>query len=178
VNVSAVQLHSPGFTDLLRNVLEATELPPAQLTIELTESVLVKHDRVFRILEELRTIGVKVAIDDFGTGYSSLSYLQKFPVTSVKVDRSFVAELTAGDPGLVRSIVSLAEALGLTTIAEGVETAGQLQALAALDCDLSQGFYIGYPQAPDKIDALLNNQPPSPQDPATNNGRKAIGTNR
>ncbi len=178
VNVSAVQLHSPGFADLLRNVLQATGLPPALLTIELTESVLVEHDRVLRILEELRTIGVKVAIDDFGTGYSSLSYLQKFPVTSVKVDRSFVAELTTGDPGLVRSIVSLAEALGLTTIAEGVETAGQLEALAALDCDLTQGFYIGYPQAPDKIDALLNNQPPNPHDPPTNDGRKAIGTSR
>ena len=178
VNVSAVQLHSPGFTDLLRNVLEATGLPPDLLTIELTESVLVEHNRVFRILEELRTIGVNIAIDDFGTGYSSLSYLQKFPVTSVKVDRSFVAELTTGDPGLVRSIISLAEALGLTTIAEGVETAGQLEALTALDCDLSQGFYIGYPQAPDKIDALLNNQPPNPHDPATNNDPKAIGTSR
>jgi predicted signal transduction protein with EAL and GGDEF domain len=84
--------------------------------------------------------------------------------------------LTTGDPGLVRSIVSLAEALGLPTIAEGVENAGQLEALAALDCDLTQGFYIGYPQAPDKIDALLNNQPPGPHDPATNDGRNAIGT--
>jgi len=177
VNVSAVQLHNPGFPDLLRNVLETTGLPPALLTVELTESVLVDHDRVVLILEELRSIGVKIAIDDFGTGYSSLSYLQKFPVTSVKVDRSFVAELTHGDPGLVRSVIALAEALGLTTVAEGVETVGQLEALVALDCDLSQGFYIGYPQAPDKIDALLNNRPPSPHDPATNDGHKAIGTN-
>jgi diguanylate cyclase (GGDEF)-like protein/PAS domain S-box-containing protein len=157
VNVSAVQLHNPGFTDLLRNVLETAGLPPSLLTLELTESVLVDQERVVRILEELHTIGVKIAIDDFGTGYSSLSYLQKFPVTSVKVDRSFVAELTNGDPGLVRSIVSLAEALGLTTVAEGVETAGQLEALTALDCDLSQGFYIGYPQSADQIDTLLEN---------------------
>jgi EAL domain-containing protein (putative c-di-GMP-specific phosphodiesterase class I) len=177
VNVSAVQLHSPGFIGLLQNVLETSGLPAPLLTIELTESVLVDHDRVVRILEELHTIGVKVAIDDFGTGYSSLSYLQKFPVTSVKVDRSFVAQLTNGDPGLVRSIISLAEALGLTTVAEGVETAGQLEALTALDCDLTQGFYIGYPQTSDQIDTLLNNQPPSPHDPATNDGRKAIGTN-
>ena len=155
VNVSAVQLHNPGFTDLLRNTLETTGLAPQLLTIELTESVLVDQDRVVQILEQLHTVGVKIAIDDFGTGYSSLSYLQKFPVTSVKVDRSFVAELTNGDPGLVRSIVSLAEALGLTTVAEGVETAGQLEALTALDCDLSQGFYIGYPQTADQIDALL-----------------------
>jgi diguanylate cyclase (GGDEF)-like protein/PAS domain S-box-containing protein len=177
VNVSAVQLHNPGFTDLLRDVLETAGLPPSLLTIELTESVLVDHDRVVRILEELRAIGVRIAIDDFGTGYSSLSYLQKFPVTSVKVDRSFVGELTNGDPGLVRSVIALAEALGLTTVAEGVETAGQLAALAALDCDLTQGFYIGYPQASDKIDALLNNQPPSPHDPATTGSSKAIGTN-
>jgi diguanylate cyclase (GGDEF)-like protein/PAS domain S-box-containing protein len=155
VNVSAVQLHSPGFNDLLRNVLETSGLPAPLLTIELTESVLVDSERVMRILEQLSTIGVKIAIDDFGTGYSSLSYLQKFPVTSVKVDRSFVAELTNGDPGLVRSIVSLAEVLGLTTVAEGVETADQLKALDALNCSLSQGFYIGYPQTADKIDALL-----------------------
>jgi diguanylate cyclase (GGDEF)-like protein/PAS domain S-box-containing protein len=181
VNVSAVQLHNPGFADLLRNTLQTTGLPPHLLTIELTESVLADQDRVVLILEQLRTIGVKIAIDDFGTGYSSLSYLQKFPVTSVKVDRSFVAELTNGDSGLVRSIVSLAEALGLTTVAEGVETAGQLEALTALDCDLSQGFYIGYPQTPEEIDTLLScgdlhyegaNGPPSPHNPVTNNSRK------
>jgi diguanylate cyclase (GGDEF)-like protein/PAS domain S-box-containing protein len=176
VNVSAVQLHNPGFTDLLRNTLATTELPPQLLTIELTESVLADQDRVVEILEQLHTIGVKIAIDDFGTGYSSLSYLQKFPVTAVKVDRSFVAQLTNGDPGLVRGIVSLAEALGLTTVAEGVETAGQLEALTALDCDLSQGFYIGYPQTAEQIGTLLNQQRDS-HGAAPSNGRKTIGRN-
>ena len=102
---------------------------------------------------------MSIAIDDFGTGYSSLSYLQKFPVSSVKVDRTFVAELAArGDSGLVRSILSLAEALGLTTVAEGVETAGQLEALNALECDLAQGYFLGYPQNSADITELLRGE--------------------
>ncbi len=156
VNVSGTQLHNPGFIDVLRNALKDSGLAPSLLTIELTESILVEHSRVAQILEEIRGVGVSIAIDDFGTGYSSLSYLQKFPVTSVKVDRTFVAELAArGDSGLVRSILSLAEALGLTTVAEGVETAGQLEALNALECDLAQGFFLGYPQNSADISELL-----------------------
>jgi diguanylate cyclase (GGDEF)-like protein/PAS domain S-box-containing protein len=156
VNVSATQLHNPGFIDVLRSALADSGLAPSLLTIELTESILVEHTRVAQILEEIRAVGVSIAIDDFGTGYSSLSYLQKFPVTSVKVDRTFVAELAArGDSGLVRSILSLAEALGLTTVAEGVETAGQLEALNALECDLAQGFFLGYPQNSADITELL-----------------------
>ncbi|MFZ1880506.1 MAG: EAL domain-containing protein [Gaiellaceae bacterium] len=159
VNVSATQLHNPGFIDVLRAALEDSGLPPELLTIELTESILVEHNRVAQILEEIRSVGVSIAIDDFGTGYSSLSYLQKFPVTSVKVDRTFVAELAArGDSGLVRSILSLAEALGLTTVAEGVETAGQLEALNALECDLAQGYFLGYPQTSADITELLHGQ--------------------
>ena len=159
VNVSATQLHNPGFIDVLRNALSDSGLPPSLLTIELTESILVEHSRVAQILEEIRAVGVSIAIDDFGTGYSSLSYLQKFPVTSVKVDRTFVSELAArGDTGLVRSILSLAEALGLTTVAEGVETAGQLEALNALQCDLAQGFFLGYPQNSEDITELLNGE--------------------
>ena len=97
-------------------------------------------------------IGVGIAIDDFGTGYSSLSYLQDFPVTSVKIDQSFVAGLSAaGDSGLVGSIIALGDALGLTTVAEGVETAGQLNELVSLSCDLAQGFHLGYPQRPHQV---------------------------
>ena len=105
----------------------------------------------------MRAIGVGIAVDDFGTGYSSLSYLQRFPVTSVKVDRSFVSELKVnGDSGLIRSILTLAEGLGLTTVAEGVETAGQLETLTNLECNLTQGFSIGYPQDSVEIDRLLH----------------------
>ena len=156
VNVSGLQLHQPGFIDDLQEILETTGLDPSLLTLELTESVLVQHQRVENILSELRTIGVGIAIDDFGTGYSSLSYLQQFPVTSIKVDRSFVADLTAGGKvGLVRSILSIGDALGLTTVAEGVETIEQLEALARLGCDCAQGFPLGRPLSPGEIDGML-----------------------
>ncbi len=170
VNVSAAQLRSPAFPGLLRRVLASTGLPHSLLTIELTESVLIDHVRLAPILGELRAIGVDIAIDDFGTGYSSLSYLQSFPVTSVKVDRSFVSQLTThGDSGLVRSILALAEALGLSTVAEGVETPGQLEALSSLDCALVQGYYTGYPQSPEEIEALLEleRHPAHPQSEAS-----------
>jgi diguanylate cyclase (GGDEF)-like protein/PAS domain S-box-containing protein len=157
VNVSAAQLQNPGFSDVVSTVLDATGLPPALLTIELTESVLVEHAQITPVLAELRELGVGIAIDDFGTGYSSLAYLQKFPVTSLKVDRAFVAELSArGNSGLVRSILSLAEALGLSTVAEGVETIDQLEILGDLRCHFVQGFYLGTPQTVDEVEALLD----------------------
>jgi EAL domain-containing protein (putative c-di-GMP-specific phosphodiesterase class I) len=133
-----------------------TGLPPSLLTIELTESVLVEHERVEGVLTELREIGVGVAIDDFGTGYSSLQYLQRLPVSSVKIDRAFVSELSSSrDPGLVRSIVALAESLSLMTVAEGVETEDQLRLLDTLECVLAQGYFLGRPQAPSEVEQVL-----------------------
>jgi diguanylate cyclase (GGDEF)-like protein len=156
VNVSALQLHQPEFIDDLRNILGSTRLPASLLTLELTESVLVKHQRVESILSELRAIGVGIAIDDFCTGYSSLSYLQHFPVTTIKVDQSFVADLTTGgEVGLVRSILSIGDSFGLTTVAEGVETAEQLELLDHLGCDRAQGFFLGRPQTSGEIDGML-----------------------
>ena len=155
VNVSGVQLHHLRFVDDLREILAETGLPPSLLTLELTESVVVERQNVQKVLAELRAIGVGISIDDFGTGYSSLSYLQDFPVTSIKIDQSFVANLATGDAGLVRSILSIAEALNLTTVAEGVEDADQLALLDHLGCDLAQGFYLGRPQNPGEIDSLL-----------------------
>ncbi len=156
MNVSGLQLHQHEFIQDLQEILETTGLEPSLLILELTESVLVRNQRVENILSELRTIGVGIAIDDFGTGYSSLSYLQQFPVTSIKVDRSFVADLTAGGKvGLVRSILSIGDALGLTTVAEGVETIEQLEALARLGCDCAQGFALGRPLSPGEIDGML-----------------------
>jgi diguanylate cyclase (GGDEF)-like protein/PAS domain S-box-containing protein len=156
VNVSGLQLRQTGFTDELRRILETTGLAASLLTLELTESILVEHQRVESILGELRAIGVGIAIDDFGTGYSSLSYLQQFPATSINVDRSFVAALAdRGEVGLVRSILSIGDALGLTTVAEGVETVEQLEALRALGCDRAQGFLLGRPQAAGEIDDML-----------------------
>ena len=165
VNVSAVQLYHHGFTNEVLRVLNSTQLPPALLTLELTESVLIVHDRAEEILAALRAIGVGIAIDDFGTGYSSLAYLQRFPVTSFKVDRSFVSQLaTRGDTGLVRSILAMADAFGLTTIAEGIETDSQLDALDALGCNLGQGFYLGRPQTAAQISQLLLDHPAAQND--------------
>ena len=156
VNVSGVQLHHPGFDDELRGILRNTGLDPSLLVLELTESVLVKHQRVETILDELRAIGVGIAIDDFGTGYSSLSYLQRFPVTSIKVDRSFVADLSLGRrAGIVQSILSIGDAFGLTTVAEGVEKIEQLELLAELGCNYAQGFLLGTPLRPGEIDGTL-----------------------
>jgi diguanylate cyclase (GGDEF)-like protein/PAS domain S-box-containing protein len=160
VNVSAVQLYHPGFVADVRRVLQATGLPAALLTLELTESVLIVHDRAEAILAELRAVGVGIAIDDFGTGYSSLAYLQRFPISSFKVDRSFISQLNeTGDSGLVRSILAMAEAFGLTTVAEGIETTHQLSALDDLGCNLGQGFYLGRPQSAAEIDRLLRHEP-------------------
>ena len=157
VNVSPVQLLHPRFVDGVRDVLRRTGLATHLLTLEITESVLVDPDRVRALLDDLHAMGVGIAIDDFGTGYSSLSYLRHFPITSVKIDRAFIADLTGGtDVGVIRSILALAETMSLTTVAEGVETAAQLETLESLHCGLAQGFYLGRPQGPHQIDRLVN----------------------
>jgi diguanylate cyclase (GGDEF)-like protein/PAS domain S-box-containing protein len=159
VNVSGLQLHQPGFVEDVLGTLATTGLPAHLLNLELTESVLVKHQRVESILAELRAAGVGIAIDDFGTGYSSLSYLQQFPATSLKIDRGFVSALVdGGDDGLVGSIVSIADALGLTTVAEGVETLEQLDAVRRLGCQLAQGFLLGRPRSAGEIIGMMENE--------------------
>jgi len=156
VNVSGLQLHQPEFVEQVRRNLKDTGLDPTCLTLELTESILVQHQRVEAILRELREIGVGIAIDDFGTGYSSLSYLQNFPATSIKVDRAFVSRLDEhGDTGVARSILAIGATLGLTTVAEGVETTEQLDVLRELRCDRAQGFLLGLPQSASEIDEML-----------------------
>ncbi|HEX4520592.1 MAG TPA: EAL domain-containing protein [Gaiellaceae bacterium] len=156
VNVSGLQLHQPGFVDDVRGILDSTKLAPGCLTLELTESILVQHQRVTAILLELRELGIGIAIDDFGTGYSSLSYLQEFPATSIKVDRAFVSRLDdGGDTGIVRSILAIGETLGLTTVAEGVETTEQMEVLRDLGCDRAQGFLFGRPQSAGDIEGML-----------------------
>ena len=155
VNVSGLQLQL-GFADEVRRTLQNTGVEPASLTLELTESILVEPERAGAILMELREIGVGLAIDNFGTGYSSLSYLRQFPATSVKIDRSFVSRLDGnGDSGLVRSILAIGKTLGLTTVAEGVETVEQLEALRELGCDRAQGFLFGRPQTAREIESQL-----------------------
>jgi EAL domain-containing protein (putative c-di-GMP-specific phosphodiesterase class I) len=156
VNVSAIQLHQPDFITDLATILDATGFAAELLIVELTESILIAHSRVEPLLLQLRDMGVGIAIDDFGTGYSSLSYLQRFPVTSVKIDRGFMSALNNdGNPNLVRSIVAIADALTLTTVAEGVETTDQLAALDAMDCGLAQGFFLARPTTAREASAMV-----------------------
>jgi diguanylate cyclase (GGDEF)-like protein/PAS domain S-box-containing protein len=158
VNLSARQLADPGLVDLVGEVLEETGLPPETLWLEITESVLMEDTKVTaEVLSGLRDLGVHLAVDDFGTGYSSLLYLKRFPVSVLKIDRSFVDGLAreAEDTGIVTAVIDLAHSLGLQAIAEGVETPAQLQELCELGCDLAQGYLWTKPLPADELAAWL-----------------------
>jgi EAL domain-containing protein (putative c-di-GMP-specific phosphodiesterase class I) len=162
VNLSARQLTAPGLVTAVANVLERHRWPPAQLTLELTESILIDDaEATLRQLEELKRLGVKLAIDDFGTGYSSLSYLHRFPVDIVKVDRAFVSGLRADGEGsaVATAVVHMARALGLIAAAEGVEDERQLAGLRSLGCDWAQGFLFAAALPADEITELLRAAP-------------------
>jgi EAL domain-containing protein (putative c-di-GMP-specific phosphodiesterase class I) len=151
VNVSGRTLDRGGVASAVRAALAASGAEPHGLTLELTESVAMRDPaRVLEALTELAAMGVGAALDDFGTGYSSLAYLHRYPLRVLKIDKSFVDGLAGdADPhaaALVRTVVQLARALGLQTVAEGVETEAQRAALAALGCDLGQGYLFGRPE--------------------------------
>ena len=148
VNVSAMQVQQPDFSDRVARALRGGGLPPERLVLELTEGVLLRGiDETVTGLQDLRALGVRIAIDDFGTGYSSLNYLQHLPVDILKIDKSFVDHVGAGQDAtsMARVIVQIARALGLEVIAEGVERAEQVAALQAIGCDLAQGFHLSRP---------------------------------
>jgi diguanylate cyclase (GGDEF)-like protein/PAS domain S-box-containing protein len=155
VNVSAQQFQHPGFVWDVSDALERSGLDPHQLVLEITESVLVQDaGRVAGRLRRLRAIGVRVALDDFGTGYSSLSYLRRFPIDVLKIDKSFVDDIATSHEAraVVGAIVQLGRTLDLEVVAEGVEDAGQVLALAGLSCPLGQGYRFGRPvPAPDAL---------------------------
>ena len=143
INVSALQFQQPGFVDGVAQALQDARLAPHWIELELTESILVQDaDEAMRRLESLALLGVKLAIDDFGTGYSSLAYLKKFPISRLKIDRTFIKGLPdePSDVGIVRAIVDMGHALKMQTIAEGVETEGQRQFLQDAGCTAFQGF--------------------------------------
>ncbi|MDP4302269.1 putative bifunctional diguanylate cyclase/phosphodiesterase [Leptothrix discophora] len=149
VNVSAAQLRHPEVVEQIAAVLRRSGAPAARLTLELTESMLQQdvEDGV-RKLRALRALGIGLALDDFGTGYSSLSYLKRLPLTTVKIDRSFIRHIDADgqDEAIARAIVGLATTLGLRVVAEGVETQAQFERVAALGCEAFQGYLFGRPQ--------------------------------
>jgi EAL domain-containing protein (putative c-di-GMP-specific phosphodiesterase class I) len=158
VNVSAIQFRQEGFCDLIRESLHETGLAPEYLELELTEGLLLSNEAaVLGVLKEIRSMGLNLTIDDFGTGYSSLSYLRQFPVTTLKIDRSFIKNITVnlGDASVVTAIISLARSLNLKVIAEGVETAEQLSFLLEQRCDCFQGYYLSKPVLAEELTRIL-----------------------
>ena len=161
VNFSARQFQQPTFIADVADVLKATNLDPRWLELELTESSIMKDpERAIEKLHELKLMGIKVAVDDFGTGYSSLNYLKRFPIDTLKIDRSFVSDVCKDphDTAIVRAIINLGHALDLTVIAEGVETKEQLQYLSALECDVVQGFLFSKALSTKGFEELLIEQ--------------------
>jgi diguanylate cyclase (GGDEF)-like protein/PAS domain S-box-containing protein len=154
VNVSAVQFRQEGFRGLIRKILHETDLAPQYLELELTESLLLSNaDVTFSVLQELKAMGLKLAIDDFGTGYSSFSYLKHFPVSKLKIDRSFVRDVAVNpdDAAITSAIISMAKSLNLKVIAEGVENDAQMSFLRAHHCDEIQGYYFSKPLSTEEV---------------------------
>jgi diguanylate cyclase (GGDEF)-like protein/PAS domain S-box-containing protein len=158
VNVSAMEFQNEGFLGSLSQILQESGWEPGLLELELTESVLMKHvEATIELLQDLRESGVRVALDDFGTGYSSLSYLRRFPIDSLKIDRSFVQQIAGGpgDAAIVTAVISMARSLKLRVVAEGVETLQELQFLQARECDEVQGYYFSQPLPAAQFASLL-----------------------
>jgi diguanylate cyclase (GGDEF)-like protein/PAS domain S-box-containing protein len=165
INVSAQQFQDREFMDVLSRILEESEFEPKWLNVEITESVVI-HDvrETIQKLRQLHAVGITVAIDDFGVGYSSLSYLKDFPIDQLKMDRSFVQNLphSGNDAKIARHIVDMAHSLGLSVIAEGVETSEQLQFLKGIGCDEVQGYLLSRPVPAEDFERLLQQPIPFP----------------
>ena len=158
VNLSARQINQPDLVPMVVQTIEDSSIDPSMLCLEITETTLMADpDLSLDVLQKLRNLGVELAVDDFGTGYSSLAYLKRFPVTVLKIDRSFVDGLghDPDDTAIATAIVSLAKALGLGVTAEGVETNEQLEALRALGCRRVQGYLLARPEPADELAARL-----------------------
>jgi EAL domain-containing protein (putative c-di-GMP-specific phosphodiesterase class I) len=158
VNVSGVQFQRQDLAEVVRRKLAQHGVDSSMLHIEITETAIVAaHDRAIALLGQLRDLGVRLALDDFGTGYSSLSYLKSFPIDTVKIDRSFVAEMLTDHTtaSIVKAIVSMTRILGLSVIAEGVEDEAQFGFLEQIGCDAVQGYFISAAIPPAKFEKLL-----------------------
>ncbi len=158
VNLSAVQFRHPDLPELITRLLDEEGLPPEYLELELTEGVAMHNpEKVIAVMEKLHERGIRMSIDDFGTGYSSLSYLKKFKAYKLKIDQSFVRDISTDpdDKAIVSAIINLAKSLGLQTIAEGVETVEQLAFLHKQDCNEMQGYLFSKPLPVEQFSALL-----------------------
>jgi diguanylate cyclase (GGDEF)-like protein/PAS domain S-box-containing protein len=158
VNLSVKQFNEPGLVENIAELLEESKLPPRCLKLEITESVFSDNiEAAVKLLTQLRNLGVQLSIDDFGTGYSSLSYLQRFPIDTLKIDRSFVTQMMENEENLaiVRTIVALAQNLGMDVVAEGVETEDQLRLLRKLECENGQGYLFSTPLGGRQLDQFI-----------------------
>jgi EAL domain-containing protein (putative c-di-GMP-specific phosphodiesterase class I) len=158
VNLSARQFADPMFLPKLTKIIRASGLDPSSLELEITESLVMSQgESAVAVLQKLKSIGVRIAIDDFGTGYSSLAYLKRFPIDTIKVDRSFIRDIPAdhGDRQITRAIIAMAHSLRLRVVAEGVETADQLKFLRSERCDTVQGYYLHRPLPERELAAAL-----------------------
>ncbi|MFY9957419.1 sensor domain-containing protein [Bradyrhizobium sp.] len=158
VNISAVQFRSPGLMRVIVGALATSGLHPTRLEIEITETVLLHNkEATLAVLHQLRALGIRIAMDDFGTGYSSLTYLQSFPFDKIKIDRSFVKDITesTGSLNIVRAVAALAKGLGMMATAEGVETREQLDRIASEGCTEMQGFLFSKPLPAQEIERLF-----------------------
>ncbi|HWM22929.1 MAG TPA: EAL domain-containing protein [Ilumatobacteraceae bacterium] len=165
VNISARQLVNPGFLSTVRAVLAQTNMDPTALILEVTENIYIEAgEPVMAVLAELRRLGIRIALDDFGCGYSSLNYLGRLPIDILKIDRSFIADIgvVPASTAIVEAVTNLAHVLNLTVVAEGVETQDQREAVCALGCDCSQGFFYGRPVTASAIAAQLDVSPAGP----------------
>jgi diguanylate cyclase (GGDEF)-like protein len=164
VNISARQFQHPGFIRLVADILTETGLPPTSLELEITES-LAMHDaeKSIATMNELRALGIHLSIDDFGTGYSSLSYLKRFPINKLKVDQSFVRNMTlnANDASITKTVILLGQSLNLTVIAEGVETREQLAMLMQYNCNEVQGYLFSRPISKEGLEEFISKPLPA-----------------
>lgn len=159
VNISAIQFRDSHFPDLITSILDEENLPHRYLELELTEAAAMDDpESAIKMMDKLDSVGIRMSIDDFGTGYSSLSYLKRFKVYKLKIDKSFVQDLTedAEDKAIVSAIINMASSLGIRTIAEGVETAGQLTFLRLQGCNEVQGYYFSKALPADQLEIYIN----------------------
>ncbi len=182
VNLSPSQFRLGGLLEMIRSALKAADLEPRFLEVELTETAVMSNaEESIQILESLSRLGVVVSVDDFGTGYSSMSYLRRFPIDKLKIDRTFVKEMTSRpeDASIVRAMISLAHSLNLKVVAEGVETADQLALLQQLGCDQYQGFHFSAALPPREFERLIRSGAqaagPADIDPTATQSRLALG---
>jgi EAL domain-containing protein (putative c-di-GMP-specific phosphodiesterase class I) len=158
INISSVEIRAPGFVSGVREVLTETGLEPRYLELEITETGLTEDSQsVADVFKELKEIGVLLALDDFGTGYSSLSHLKHFPIDALKIDQSFVRNLTIDkdDTGIVTALIGMGKTLSMRVVAEGVETRQQLEILQEHGCPQGQGYYFCRPVAAEEFGQLL-----------------------